>query len=1745
MGHFWSWIRVRKSVASVTALAVLVGVPVTIAILHRGFPVTDVDMRARDVWVTNGEALLAGRLNRQIEELNAAVATPSRSADVLQDGDDVFLSDVSLGSVERIHPSFTTLVERIDVPVGAELAFGGETLAVLDSGSGELWTVDAAGELSFDPSTSDPVLKLGKGGHVAVTNDGVVFASSPEKDTLFRIDSLGAEPSAREVRLDGEHQLSAVGDTAVVLDLEKNELIVDGRTSELPAPGIRLQQPGGEAADVLVASADELLMVPLGGGEARRIPTGADGGSSDPAEVSAPVWLNGCAHGAWASTQRYVAACGDGEPRVESIEQPTAGSQLEFRVNRDVIALNNLSNGNVWLVDANMRLVENWDEVTPPEEQDSEEGDEKASKQSFEDTLAERTETNRAPIARDDVFGVRPGKTTVLPVLDNDTDPDGDVLTVIKTGAVAETAGRLDVIDGGRALQFTPSENAVSTVSFRYTVSDGRPGGVAEAQVDVTVRPPSENQAPVAHREGALSVEQGQIVGYNVLTDWRDPDGDDIYLVSAAPSSGDAVRFGPEGFVTFEHKSAQLGVKEVSFVVSDGVETATGVLRVDVQPTGSLNPVGTPDFAETFAGETVLVEPLLNDITPSGAPLALLGVSEVPQEITVVPNTERGTIAVTAGRAGSFVFLYSLGAGPAASVGLIRVDVKEPPAETLPPIAVKDTAYLRAGEPFSLSVLNNDVSPSGKVLAVQSVDTSESGDAISVELLTNTVLRVTAASALTQQLQFTYTISDGVSTSTAGVTVVPVPPLVKHQPPVAVDDAVNVRAGDIVTVPVLENDYHPDSATMTLAPDLVDASAAAGLVFVSGNTVRYQAPREAGVYSASYQVVDAFSESAVATVRFTVVAPNPEGNQPPNPLPLTVRTFADSTVKIDVPLDGIDPDGDSVRLKGVTAVPMHGRIVETASNSVSYESFPGAAGTDTFSYEVEDTGGASAVGTIKVGVIPRPEANQPPNAVDDAIEIKPGRTGSIPVWLNDSDPNGYALTVSKKLPEVDDGIKARVAGNRVIVDAPESEGAFTIRYEITNGHGGSDTAFLQVKVTKDAKPVRPSSIDHVLEAKDIAGKNRVDVDVLEGAQNPGGLLEDLVVTLDGQNAEAGEVLAGGKVRVEPGDTRQVIAYRLTNDIDELSTTSFIVVPPVPNAKDAEEEAAFGPPYLKPLPPQTVRMNGTIDWNLAELVVVPSGRPLIVLSSSAVNGEASLSGTSLGFTAARDYRGPASVSFLVTDGTSANDPKGRSALLTIPVTVGDPNFEDAPPTFTAQNVTIEAGEAPYSVDLRSSTGHPNPALVSQVSYGALSGGGGSVVANLDGATLSLSAPLGVQRGTSVTLSFEVRLKEFTVPGTVTVTVVSSTRPKPQAVPDGEFETRPSTTVTVPVLDNDFNPFAQDGVPLRVVSAELEQDVPGGTATVSVSGSNVVIRTGPSATGTLTAVYRIEDGTKDPERAAQGRITLVIRNVPDAPRAPVAVEGDGAATVTISSTANNNSPITGYTILWGGGQWPVTSEGTYTIGNLANGTSYTFRVVAHNGMGTSAESAPSNAVRPYGVPSAPNGATLTAAQDGSGALSLSWGTPSSDGGRPVSRYEWAFIQGSSASGQTGGQSASASGGNGTTYQFHVRACNARDCGAWTSSGQATPTKPPPAKTITLFRGGPGPISGTTYYNIDLSDWPQGSYPVVLYCNGGQLETAPSISVGADGRGSFRGNSGYCGYPNVWVTVDGKKSDVQDWR
>ena len=125
------WTRRHRATATALVVALIGGIPLTITALHPGFPISDVQLNSRDVWVTNGEDLLGGRLNRQIDELNGSVVASSASFDVLQDGDTLFMYDPVGGRIESVSAATTEVTSAIDVPKGAEVSYGGTVLTVL------------------------------------------------------------------------------------------------------------------------------------------------------------------------------------------------------------------------------------------------------------------------------------------------------------------------------------------------------------------------------------------------------------------------------------------------------------------------------------------------------------------------------------------------------------------------------------------------------------------------------------------------------------------------------------------------------------------------------------------------------------------------------------------------------------------------------------------------------------------------------------------------------------------------------------------------------------------------------------------------------------------------------------------------------------------------------------------------------------------------------------------------------------------------------------------------------------------------------------------------------------------------------------------------------------------------------------------------------------------------------------------------------------------------------------------------------------------------------------------------------------------------------------------------------------------------------------------------------------------------------------------------------------------------------
>ncbi|MHA2879792.1 tandem-95 repeat protein, partial [Vibrio campbellii] len=125
---------------------------------------------------------------------------------------------------------------------------------------------------------------------------------------------------------------------------------------------------------------------------------------------------------------------------------------------------------------------------------------------------------NDAPVANDDSAVTDEDTPVTINVLPNDTDIDGDTLSIVNASVPADQ-GTVEIVDG--KLVFTPADNFNGEATISYTVSDGALEDSAE--VTVTVNPI--NDAPVANDDSAVTDEDTPVT-IDVLPNDTDVDGD-------------------------------------------------------------------------------------------------------------------------------------------------------------------------------------------------------------------------------------------------------------------------------------------------------------------------------------------------------------------------------------------------------------------------------------------------------------------------------------------------------------------------------------------------------------------------------------------------------------------------------------------------------------------------------------------------------------------------------------------------------------------------------------------------------------------------------------------------------------------------------------------------------------------------------------------------------------------------------------------------------------------------------------------------------------------------------------------------------------------------------------------------------------------------------------------------------------------------------------------------------------------
>lgn len=1656
----WRTLRSRSTTA-----AAVVTVPVVVAVLalvHPGFPLARLDLNDGAVWLTATSQHKVGRFNVPVEELNAGLVTEGGEFDVLQDEGDVLL--VEQGTVSVVDPANVALAAPVQAP-GTVASMAGGTVALVDR-AGDAWVRPISRLDGLRVGEDRPDLALGEGGGVVVARSGSVLGVAPEDGAVTRVDVSSGDPVTEELGSLGAgdvEQVTAVGDEPVVLS--GRTLRTLHGTVELDGEGLTLQQAGPESSTVLVASRTALLEVPLAGGKVVEHTTGGDG------TPAAPVRVGRCAHGAWASAQgSYAELCDGAKPQVDDLEDMSSSDVLVFRVNRDMVVLNDTLRGRLWMPteDTDLR-VPNWQDIVPQEEPE-ESQEESESPDTTQELVTQCSDQSAPPTAADDDFGVRPGRTTILPVIDNDSSSDCGILAVTEIEPAPPEFGHVEKIYGGRALQVVVAEGATGSVSLRYTISDGRGNSApSTATVRLTVHDDGEQEPPVQVRTGSVEVEQGGQAEHDALADFSDPDGDDLLLVGATadPAAG-SVRFRQDGSVTFKADGTTLGRTRVTLQVSDGTSVVEGTLDVDVRPGGSLAPQIDPVHAVTYVNQPVTVDPLGAVRSTGSEPARLASVDDVVGA-TVVPDLGAGTFTFQAARADTYYVPFVVTAPPQQATGLARIDVREWPEQAEPPVAVRDRALLPAGGEVTVDPLDNDSDPAGKVLVLLSVDGGEAAG-LKVAILDHHLVQVRAQRTLEGPVALRYVVSNGAAEAVGEIVIHPVPPSATSQPPVVKDIEVSVRTGGVVTIPALESAYDPDGDHLTLERELAEPlGPGEGLLFVSGDVLRYQAPDEPITAHATFSVRDTTGNRTAAQVTVRVHESDASTKAPPRPKDLVARVFAGDEVRIDVPLVGIDPDGDGVTLLGVAQAPVHGRVTTVGADYLVYESIPGESGTDTFTYAVEDWTGQRAVATVRVGIAKRPSGAASVVARDDAVTVTPGQTVEVRVLANDVDSSGAELELSPDL-EKPDGIDAMVDSRRIIVHAPTEPTVIQIAYTAQNARGGHDTAVLTITVTDDAPVVPPIARDVVVPPIDTIGRSDVSVDVLAVAQNPSGPLSDLEVSVPKSVADVAQVTPDGHVLVTLVDHTQTLPYLLTNTTapegTSASSYAFITVPAL---------GFFRPTVRRNAPELRVASGEKLVIPLDEQVKVAPGKrasvkdPAAVTATKADGTNLVADSHTLQFTSAPGYAGPASISLEVTDASGSGDTTANTSFITLPIEVYA--VDDHPPTFTPSTITVAPGEAPISVDLRSFTTGPEGQTedADRYTYQIVSATPDGFVVQLDKSVLQVSADARTPKGRTDQVKVRIgygRTGSFEQP--VDLRVIASTRAVARVDPQEQVGVEGRET-TFDVLGHAWNPFPD---PLTVVGATVETPDAG---TASTSGGTVSVRPAVGFIGRMVTRVRVRDVTGDPDREVEARMTVVVRGKPAQPTAPKVVEvRDRTVVLQWDAPDSRGAEITGYRVVASPGNIVrQCASTTCTIDNLTNDVEYTFTVAAQNAVDLSDPSNPSAPARPDAVPDVPGAPTLAF---GDRSISAEW-APTTSPGSPVTSYtvEISPLPETGVGSQTVSSPHATFSGlrNGTAYTVRVRAHNkAPDPSSWGPFSQPmSPAAVPDAPAVTATRSTTG--------------------------------------------------------------------------
>ncbi|MGI9550911.1 MAG: Ig-like domain-containing protein, partial [Aurantibacter sp.] len=307
--------------------------------------------------------------------------------------------------------------------------------------------------------------------------------------------------------------------------------------------------------------------------------------------------------------------------------------------------------------------------------------------------------SNNNPIAVDDSDSTEVDSLlTVDPdgVLSNDSDPDGDEISILAYDTTSNAGGTVLLNpDGG--FNYTPPDEFEGNDLFSYIITDGR-GGIDTAQVNISV---IKNATDPVANDDVYSTNKNTVLvieAPGVLANDTDPNGDPLAVVDfdQMGTLGGSVQMNPDGSFTFTPATDSIDTDTFSYVVSDGNgNTDTAIVSIQI-----ILVVGMENNPPIAENDTLMIDQdltleitdpaegvLANDSDPDGDNItAQVVTNAITDQGGSISINEDGTISYTpaTGFVGEDTYEYTIcddGEPELCDTATIVIEVKELPVK--------------------------------------------------------------------------------------------------------------------------------------------------------------------------------------------------------------------------------------------------------------------------------------------------------------------------------------------------------------------------------------------------------------------------------------------------------------------------------------------------------------------------------------------------------------------------------------------------------------------------------------------------------------------------------------------------------------------------------------------------------------------------------------------------------------------------------------------------------------------------------------------------------------------------------------------------------------------------------------------------------------------------------------------------------------------------------------------------------